>query len=520
MYFEIALIIGIIIVQILTISLAEWSRKTKINSEEKDGELYKFTKNIIFDHPTTSPQVGNVANAQDTSTAPSKVDTIVSNNKFDCNIHTLHVCLLNDVSTLFGCNELNVKCEHFNDDITAHENGHQITIPRNEHPNEGYALPITQRSDLCNPFHGDYVLVALDTTSTEYMLLCQCREPGYIGNESLLGSCNTVFMCDGKIDNINQPINKIQCICDPSQKNDRLIDGLPVCKSLSILEANEKFDDWSTVLNWNDLPTQSINIFNPTIRGNLKTSKLVDPCQRSILDYSIRVDTGQYDPVYKTCTVHDKGIPVYNESLDQNQMMVSEGGDNKIAYKTIDAVVHSGEFKSIRMIDRLAQTHRKLNIHVHLPWLNNDTVYLTLPTTIGLRSTVWDDASGGQLSMTAKKNIISGKCETTGITTYACYFEPNYNTTIAGIPWSQSNKPPDRFLWGTEFWNDVNNIGIEGVLMTQTGLSFNNDVLQKRDAFQIYGFQLCGVYEPSNCLNGFIRFKNPKDYTLHKQISI
>lgn len=54
------------------------------------------------------------------------------------------------------------------------------------------------------------------------------------------GSCSTVHICDGLIDDINQPLEKIKCICKPYETNVRYTDLVPACKTLTINEANKK----------------------------------------------------------------------------------------------------------------------------------------------------------------------------------------------------------------------------------------------------------------------------------------
>lgn len=483
------LIIGIVIVQLISMYLSE----TRIVSTFNNKTLNYFKKDFKF------------SESDDT---PMDIENI-----YDCNINNLHECLIDDSSTLFGCKEFSVKCQHFAKDTVAHINEQTILIPHNTDPNKGYALPITSFSEDCNVFHGDYVIVALDTTKTEYMMICSCKEPGFIGNESILGNCTTVHICNGQIDDINKPLNQINCICKSTQKADHYEDGSPICRDLSIAEANEQNPDWTNLLNWDDLPTLDIKHFNPNIRNNLNVTKLINPCKRSILDYNIEIENGQYNMQYKTCMMHNTGIPIHNGTLDSSSLHTN------VPYKSIDAVVHSNEYKSLRMIDKLVNVNRRININTNLPWFDRTDLFITINEPIGIRYTKNDDASGGQISIDTNEQLISGSCEPNNIVLYSCYFREYYNETVDGIPRAKYTPPPNDFLWGTGFWKDIESLGTDGVFMTLTGLSFNNDILQKYDNLQIYGYKLCRKNE-KNCLNGFARFKNSEDYLIHKNSSI
>jgi hypothetical protein len=110
-------------------------------------------------------------------------------------------------------------------------NGEKILIPKNNDANEGYAMSIGHLADACNPYHGDLVLIAADNDGRDHMLVCQCKNPGFIGNDHILGNCEDVRICDdGKIDDINRPLAMINCVCssDTYQISDREeVQGVP-----------------------------------------------------------------------------------------------------------------------------------------------------------------------------------------------------------------------------------------------------------------------------------------------------
>lgn len=213
--------------------------------------------------------------------------------KFSCDAKNLRKCLLNDPTTLIGCRELNVRCQNFNQDTKfKDDNGDETIIPKNADANEGYALVVHSIVENCNIWHGDPVLVTTtnvqDKTSAtigeqSYLLVCQCKNPGYIGNSTILGACDTPFICNGQVDDINQPIDKINCKCRNDQKQVRYDTlKLPVCKDKLVKDLNETSADWTTMINWRHDRLAPIDQYPRYVRDNLNVSKLYDPCRSAI----------------------------------------------------------------------------------------------------------------------------------------------------------------------------------------------------------------------------------------------
>lgn len=245
--------------------------------------------------------------------------TINVENRYDCNADSLRVCILDDPTTLFGCKELAVRCQHFASDTEYRVRGTTRTIPKNATPQEGYALAVTTLMESCNPYHGDPVLVAANADSNEYMLLCQCKEPGYIGNVHLLGACDTAFVCDGKVDSIDKPLNKIECKCGPTSTTKRYGDGMPACKKMLVREANERYDDWSSLVQWNSPRLLETKRFNPTVRDNVRSRFLLNPCTNSLHDTSVLVPNASFREEQNTCRVFDYGYPVRSDLLQSTK---------------------------------------------------------------------------------------------------------------------------------------------------------------------------------------------------------
>lgn len=241
--------------------------------------------------------------------------TVNIENRYDCNADSLRRCLVDDPTTLFGCRELAVRCVHFDKDTEYRSNGSSRTIPKNARPEEGYALALTTLMESCNPYHGDPVLVAANAESNEYMLLCQCKNPGYIGNVHLLGACDTPFVCNGKVESLDRPLDQVECKCGPAETTKRYADGMPICKRLLVWEANARYDDWSSLVQWKSPRMLETRHFNPTIRDNVRSSVLLDPCSNSVHDTSVAIPNGQFDPTNNTCRFKDYGYPIETDVL-------------------------------------------------------------------------------------------------------------------------------------------------------------------------------------------------------------
>lgn len=437
--------------------------------------------------------------------------TINIENQYDCNAKNLKLCDINDPTTLFGCKELIVKCHHFEKDTEFINNNESTIIPKNKSPTEGYALAITTISESCNPYHGDLTLVTANAESNEYMLICTCKNPGYIGNDDLLGNCTTVYICNGQIDDIDKPLKNINCICDSRQKNVRYDDGLPVCKNLTVREANEMFsdDDWSNIVPWNSNRQIATSDFNKTIAGNLKTSRLLDPCRNSLHDTTIEIPNARYDSSNGTCMLKSYGFPVSNGLLDFR----AANSEPDIPGVSVDAVLATGEYESVRVCDNIAGVRRITGIIVSgLPFsddMKNTPVVLAPKAGIGFNNT-------SQIGIIAKpKNFIAPKC--TGFwPTYECILDNYYGSTYNGLPFPGSRGCPNAFLWGTDSWNNAERMVANGVKKNNRGLTFDNSAFSKVSHIKPYGIQW--VSTSSKQSNGVLEFLEQYDYNIHKKV--
>lgn len=210
---------------------------------------------------------------------PQQIDIT---NPYECSGTDLRPCKLDDNLSCIGCQSLLARCTHFEQDTKYFDDdGNVHIIPANKDPNDGYCMTISN-SDLnvsCNLYHGDLALIKITPESNESMFFCNCKNPGFIGNTSILGACDTPFICNGKVDNINQNLEDINCVCSPTQHSIRTEqNNVPMCVDMTVREANNRNTLRDVIINNEDLI--DIKIFNPIIRSNLNNvDKLLHPCK-------------------------------------------------------------------------------------------------------------------------------------------------------------------------------------------------------------------------------------------------
>lgn len=167
----------------------------------------------------------------------------------NCDINTLQKCSISDPTTLFGCNELLVRCHHFNKNITfINRLNEPITIPKNNEPDEGYALVLSNLNQECNPYHGDLVITLENTKSNKYLLICRCEYSGLVGNDHMMGNCTLLRICGGNVKDIDKPLKSLECLCSVHKELFRYNSLIPICRPLTILEANKKYSDWQHII--------------------------------------------------------------------------------------------------------------------------------------------------------------------------------------------------------------------------------------------------------------------------------
>lgn len=462
-------------------------RKRFIKFDYKDPDIRRFSVPVQWDP------------------YPMEIDI---ENKYDCNADSLRKCDIDDPTTLVGCKEMAVRCHHFDHDQSYYANGHTTIIPKNSSPTEGYALAITSLADACNPYHGDLVLVGKNAESTEYMMICNCKNPGYIGNEDILGACEDVFICDGKIDDLNRPLDEINCVCNETEVSLRYEDGLPVCKELLVHEANKRYTTWTHLVPWQHDRLIETSAFNPTVRDNVSTRFLVDPC-RTAIDTGDAIENGHYDSHLKSCTFRDYGLPVRLNLLDR----LKEPPDKRVPYETVDSALATKRHESVRFTDNVAGKRMLINVKTRLVSHDNANtdVYANLPERVGM-------SDNGQFVITARKQLVACRC-TGDWPRYYCDIKEYYQGSAHGVPYPGYREAPGSFLWGTEDWEAAERAVSSGIRTYETGTVSDNTKLMAKDSWHAFGIRYCSdSTRHATCVAGLLSFRDLNDYKRHKSV--
>lgn len=447
----------------------------------------------------------------------------IANNK-DCSATNLQICDVHDPTTVFGCMQLTARCVHFDNDVNYLVEGKKIIIPKNKNINEGYALSIGVISDHCNLYHGDMSLIARSVNSTDYMLVCVCKNPGYLGNVDLLGPCTTVNICNGSIVDINVPLNQIECKCEKWQTNFRYENGLPVCRSMTIDEANKSFDSWSSYVPWPHDRTLATTFFNPTVRDNLNTDKLLNPCRNSILDSS-EIPHSLFSIDLQTCKFRDYGIPLQLDLLASPKPLP----DGKRQLISIGGAINSTKWNHFRYSDNIQNQRGLCTINTrmiisHFKELSNIQLTFQLPVGVG-----YSDFSQLSPSLIAE-NFTGPFCFATMET--ILFITANFNCKFInlpciiheGVPMPPSYDPYE-LNFREKIFNERYNAYTSLVDRSwsfdiKTGMSINQSVFTEIDSMRNYGIYISVAENESRknyAHNGLATFNNNDDYIIHKK---
>lgn len=207
--------------------------------------------------------------------APSTIE-LNNSEQYKCTPNEPRPCKVSDQSSCFGCQNLTSRCLHVENDAEYIDTDGNIAIlKKNEDADDGYCLSLNTLAQNCNPLHGKWVLVASEDQNDEnlvYSLLCSCINPGYIGNTTLLGACDTPFVCSGKVKDIDTPLDAMVCECG-SGKLPFTLNDIPTCQPEVV--GNATSDRFPTIPNGVES-----NLYNTTIRGNYPGERIANPCSR------------------------------------------------------------------------------------------------------------------------------------------------------------------------------------------------------------------------------------------------
>lgn len=330
--FRIICIVCIIILAYIAYKILPQYEVTIEESEITD--LYKFSTDFRFE-PT-----------------PSEIDI---NGEYECTTLDLRECNVNDQTSCGGCKSLNASCKHFDSDMPfIDDDGNEHIIPKNTDSNTGYCMNLTTIAEGCSP-QGDYAIMQTGVDTYDYYLMCVCKNPGLIGNMTIDGNCTTIYMCNGKIDDINKPINEIKCICDEYQVAD-VRNDISYCRNKKLQELSS--DELAVLNNENYRDSYlPLDYFDKTIVQNLKEGmELPDPCTRCAVTGKVVFAKATKDKHGNVYCIENSNLPnlvkqvVITDSNSVNGRILNGtiGGDIALAMKWTTVFCVTGQDSILR----------------------------------------------------------------------------------------------------------------------------------------------------------------------------
>lgn len=378
------------------------------------------------------------------------VDNIDINNPYECTGNDLHKCRIDEPLSCVGCKNLISSCKHFDQDTKyIDSNGVESIIPKNDDPMDGYCLVIQTLAQRCNPYHGVLVLVQLYPGDTASFLICECLNPGFIGKTTITGACDEVFVCNGKVVDINVPFPQITCDC-PKFYNAATVNSVPVCQKTTV----DKFTDWSSIVYPYDMLDKSH--FADTIASSFKGTKLKNPCSYCLITgqrvngYVKQTDTGY------ACISRDQTCLPIRSNSGGRILKGAKGPDSMIMLNWTTILLY-GKISGLDFNNMAIGFEAAGNEHV--------LEYFNLPTealekyAIDLRP--HEIHVPGHIGGIYFDRVPLGECEGQW-PSYTCklstFSSPGSLVTVAdGIKLLKysGREAPGSFLWGKAIWNTV-----------------------------------------------------------------
>ena len=389
---------------------------------------------------------------------------IYISNPYACTGSDLRKCKVSDPTSCIGCKNLMANCIHFNQNMEYIDfDGIKHIIPANtDSADDGYCLVTQNPQQKCNPYHGNLVLVQLHADDTESMLYCDCINPGYIGKEDLNGACDEVFVCNGKVVNINTPFDNLECVCENGFEG-QTTNGTPVCQLITA----EKYTDYANL--FFDKEHVASSRFHSVISDNFPGTRLINPCSYCLLTGKF-IENGVMIPTQDNgwqCALKNQtpsgneytlGVPIRISSTKDRLLKGAEGPDAILAINWTQVFVYgyinNNEYENSAIIfegkDDNYDIFKRLGLNVDKTYamdLMDHNVHYP-----------------GHFGKSVFKYMARPYCKCSW-PHYHCYFNEGegYNRPkmlkfgntefnyYAGTP------IPNSFLWGQEFWKNVEN---------------------------------------------------------------
>ena len=383
------------------------------------------------------------------------------NSTYDCTPLNLRTCKIDDQTSCFGCKSLVASCHHLSQNTKyINTDGSTFIVPANSNENEGYCMTISSTQEKCNVYHGEFTLVQLTPDSLDAALICLCKNPGLIGNLELKGACDNVFVCEGKVLDINKPLEEIECDC-PSSLKFEIVNNIPTCRTRTVLNANQNNLLNDIVRFPNNTLTTDIKNFDKTINQNINIDKLINPCMVCPITGKVMSNTSIFfdSELTRYCIITDTedpiGIPI-RRSQTERLLDGDYGPDAVLALWWDTILIYTQLAGSTQRLVYIISYNDTNKIFYEL---YNLDISKKIAIDIGPNTHV------GLFCPIPKIKIIpQSTCKKLGTVSYTCRFSTASLTSDASawignnnlfnytIPYNKSREPPSYYLWGTENW--------------------------------------------------------------------
>lgn len=461
MILTLALLAVVVIFTVILIALAKSSHV----APKKQPILHPFSADIKFD---------------------PFPDAIEINNPHVCTPDQPRLCDINNLTSCIGCQSLLARCTHISQDIEYFDtNNNKFILLANQSDQEGYCLTVneTNLNAKCNVFHGDLALIQLKPNLPETMFFCNCTNPGLIGNTTILGACDTAFVCNGRVKNIDVPFDEIECVCESTHRS-TILNNIPVCarKTVGEASADGTLNDMNLALQPHLLLPNTIENFPRVIVDTVHSDNLINPCSLCpitnafVANNAMGTVTDAEGVVSKYCTVaytrfsdanEIYGIP-YRRSPNERLLSGADGPDCILGIWWYEVVIYTNLGFKQRMVFKFEYSAANHDLFVQMN-LDKNTKYVvsTDDVLLGVHLRVPPMSTLSQPGVSCTAQWPTYWCEwnqerrtqfNRNWTTFSNVQPADGNSNI--VPHVGQQTLPGGFLWGRDPWHQMQRLNV------------------------------------------------------------
>ena len=388
-------------------------------------------------------------------------NTININNPYKCTGSELRKCKLSDPTSCIGCQNLIATCTHFDRDMDyIDSDGKKYRIKANTSSDIGYCLVIQNPLQKCNPFHGNLVLIQLNSNDTDTMLYCDCTHPGFIGKLDFNGSCQDIFICDGKVKNLYTSFDKLECICDIGFESNNA-QGTPVCQLITV----EKYTEYDNM--FFDKEHVNSSKFNNIISTNFRGKHLINPCKYCLL-------TGKYIGNGKMVPTEDGGwqcalksqLPLQDDYILGIPIRISTKGTRLLRGSSGPDGILAINWRQIFVYGYVNDTEYENSAIIFHGSDDNFEIFkrlgLTINKSYAMNLIDHNVHYPGHFGSSSFKHMSRPYCKCSW-PNYSCYYNEGVGYNLPQMMkfgstefnYYEGTEIPGSFLWGKEFWQSV-----------------------------------------------------------------